>query len=193
MPGKGNLILTGQLGDVMQESCKAALTYCRANADTLGIDHELFKTRDVHLHFPAGATPKDGPSAGITVATAIISLFTNRKVSKSVAMTGEITLKGRVLGIGGLKEKMLGAKRAGIKQVIVPQVNEKDVDDIPDDIKDGMRVYYVEHLGQVLDLALLSGERKARAKGGSEKPAGASKRSTSRTAGSRRKKPVSRK
>jgi ATP-dependent Lon protease len=151
MPGKGNLILTGQLGEVMQESCKAALTYCRACAERLGIDKELFSTRDVHLHFPAGAIPKDGPSAGITIATAIISLFTGQKVSSKVAMTGEITLKGRVLAVGGLKEKMLGAKRAGIRRIIVPESNQKDVADIPDDIKRGMRVIYVAHLDDVLE------------------------------------------
>jgi ATP-dependent Lon protease len=161
MPGKGNLILTGQLGEVMQESCKAALTYCRAHADLLGIDNELFSTRDVHLHFPAGAIPKDGPSAGIVIASAIISLFTNRKVSGKLAMTGEITLRGRVLPIGGLKEKLLGAKRAGIRRVIVPKANEKDVADIPDEIKDGMEIDFVEHLDEVLKQAFVtSGKRK---------------------------------
>jgi ATP-dependent Lon protease len=150
MPGKGVLTLTGQLGEVMQESCKAALTYCRAHADELGIDTELFGTRDIHLHFPAGAIQKDGPSAGITIAVAIISLFANRKISAKVAMTGEITLKGRVLAIGGLKEKMLGAKRAGIHKIIIPALNRKDLDDIPDEIKHGMEVAYVEHLDDVL-------------------------------------------
>jgi len=150
MPGKGQLILTGQLGDVMQESCKAALTYCRANAEMLGIDLELFQQRDIHLHFPAGAIPKDGPSAGITIATAIVSLFTKRKVSAKVAMTGEVTLKGRVLPVGGLKEKLLGAKRAGIRKVIVPQANGKEIADIPDDIMKGMTVVYVGHLDDVL-------------------------------------------
>ena len=150
MPGKGQLILTGQLGDVMQESCKAALTYCRSHADVFGIDLELFQQRDIHLHFPAGAIPKDGPSAGITIATAIVSLFTNRKVSSKVAMTGEVTLKGRVLPVGGLKEKLLGAKRAGIRKVLVPEQNKKEIDDIPDDIMRGMTVVYVDHLDQVL-------------------------------------------
>jgi ATP-dependent Lon protease len=150
MPGKGNLILTGQLGDVMQESCKAALTYCRSNAQKLGIDHSLFSERDVHLHFPAGAIPKDGPSAGITIATAIISLFTERKVRSSIAMTGEITLKGRVLPVGGLKEKMLGAKRAGVRQIIVPEDNEKDIADIPEEIRKGMQMIYVGHLDDAL-------------------------------------------
>jgi ATP-dependent Lon protease len=160
MPGKGNLILTGQLGEVMQESCKAALTYCRAHADLLGIENELFSTRDVHLHFPAGAIPKDGPSAGIVIASAIISLFTNRKVSGKLAMTGEITLRGRVLPIGGLKEKLLGAKRAGIKRVIVPKANEKDVADIPDEIKDGMEIDFVEHLDEVLKQAFVTGGKR---------------------------------
>jgi ATP-dependent Lon protease len=150
MPGKGQLILTGQLGDVMQESCKAALTYCRASAERLGIDQELFTSRDVHLHFPAGAIQKDGPSAGITIAVAIISVFANRKVSSRIAMTGEITLKGRVLPIGGLKEKMLGSKRAGIRKVLIPAANRKDLDDIPDEIKNGMEVIHVEHLDDVL-------------------------------------------
>ncbi len=150
MPGKGLLILTGQLGEVMQESCKAALTYCRANASALGIDTELFGTRDIHLHFPAGAIQKDGPSAGITIAVAIISLFINKKISVKVAMTGEITLKGRVLAIGGLKEKMLGAKRAGIRKIVIPALNRKDLDDIPEEIKQGMSVAYVERLDDVL-------------------------------------------
>ncbi len=150
MPGKGDLILTGQLGDVMKESCKAALTYCRSNSAALGIDNALFSERDVHLHFPAGAIPKDGPSAGITIATAIISLFTQRKVKSSIAMTGEITLKGRALPVGGLKEKMLGAKRAGVRRILVPKDNAKDIADIPEEIRQGMEVIYVAHLDDVL-------------------------------------------
>ncbi len=160
MPGKGNLILTGQLGDVMQESCRAALTYCRSSAGMLNINHELFQQRDIHLHFPAGAIPKDGPSAGITIATAIISLFTGQKVSSKVAMTGEITLKGRVLPVGGLKEKLLGAKRAGIRKVIVPAANSKEIDDIPDDIKRGMTAIYVDHLDDVLPHVFPARERR---------------------------------
>jgi ATP-dependent Lon protease len=150
MPGKGNLILTGQLGDVMQESCKAALTYCRANADLLKIDTELFQTRDVHLHFPAGAIPKDGPSAGVTIAVALISLFTGKKVNSKVAMTGEITLKGRVLAIGGLKEKLLGAKRSRVRAVLVPESNRKDLKDIDDEIKEGIEIAFIEKLDDVL-------------------------------------------
>jgi ATP-dependent Lon protease len=155
MPGKGQLILTGQLGDVMQESCKAALTYCRANSEQLGIDTELFNTRDVHLHFPAGSIPKDGPSAGTVIACALISLFTNRKVNAKVAMTGEVTLRGRVLAIGGLKEKLLGAKRAGIKKVVIPKANQKDVDEIPSDIKAGIEIAYVEYLSEALNHVLV--------------------------------------
>jgi ATP-dependent Lon protease len=150
MPGRGQLILTGQIGDVMQESCKAALTYCRSNAEKLGIDTDLFKSRDIHLHFPAGAIPKDGPSAGITIAVAIISLFANKPVSAKVAMTGEISLKGRVLPVGGLKEKLLGAKRNGIFKILVPAANRKDIDDIPEDIREGLDVIYVSLLDEVL-------------------------------------------
>ena len=192
MPGKGDLILTGQIGDVMKESCKAALTYCRSNADELGIDTALFSERDVHLHFPAGAIPKDGPSAGITIATAIISLFTQRKVKSSVAMTGEITLKGRVLPIGGLKEKMLGAKRAGVRHLIVPKDNAKDVADIPEEISKGMHVIYVAHLDDVLP-HVFSGRSAAakraptkRAAAGKAKPAKPAAQAAKR-AGSRRK------
>ncbi|MCC7479221.1 endopeptidase La [bacterium] len=150
MEGKGQLILTGQLGEVMQESCRAAMTYCRSNAGILGIKPELFSTRDVHLHFPAGAIPKDGPSAGITIAVALISLFTEEKVNAKVAMTGEISLKGRVLAIGGLKEKMLGAKRSGIHKILVPLSNRKDLADIPEEIKEGMEVAFVETIDEVL-------------------------------------------
>jgi ATP-dependent Lon protease len=181
MPGKGQLILTGKLGDVMQESCKAALTYCRANADKLGIEDDLFAKRDVHLHFPAGAIPKDGPSAGITIAVAIISLFTGRKVSSKVAMTGEISLMGRVLAIGGLKEKMLGAKRAGIRSIIVPRANEKDMADIPEEISAGMQVHFVEHLEDVLPHVFKSVGRKA---GGKQRPG--SKRGNSAPGGKSR-------
>ena len=163
MPGKGQLILTGQLGDVMQESCKAALTYCRANAQVLGIDLDLFLQRDIHLHFPAGAIPKDGPSAGITIATAIVSLFTDQKVSSKIAMTGEVTLKGRVLPVGGLKEKLLGAKRAGIRKVIVPKANNKEIDEIPDDIMKGMTVVYVDHLDDVLPHAFVGSPNQRKA------------------------------
>lgn len=133
--GKGNLVLTGSLGEVMQESCHIALNYIKSNMDKFGIDSEILENNDIHIHVPEGAVNKDGPSAGITITTTLISLFTNTKVDKSVAMTGEITLRGRVLGIGGLKEKVIGAHRAGIKKVFIPLENEKDLDEIPNEIK----------------------------------------------------------
>lgn len=177
MPGKGLLILTGQLGDVMQESCKAAMTYCRSNSQLLGIEDELFQKRDIHIHFPAGAIPKDGPSAGITIATAIISLFTDRKVSSKVAMTGEITLKGRVLPVGGLKEKLLGAKRAGIRTIIVPKRNEKNILEIPEEIRKGMTIHFVDHLDDVLSLAFVGKSKdQSPAKKSASKPKSAGKR-----------------
>ncbi len=133
--GKGELILTGSLGEVMQESCRIALNYIKSNMDYFGIDNKIFTDNDIHIHVPEGAVNKDGPSAGVTVTTALVSLFTNKKVSKKVAMTGEITLRGRVLAIGGLKEKVIGAHRAGIKNIIIPYENINDLDDIDDTIK----------------------------------------------------------
>jgi ATP-dependent Lon protease len=159
MPGKGVLILTGYLGEVMKESCQAAMTYLRSNAKALGINPEEFSTVDVHIHFPAGAIPKDGPSAGITIATALVSLFTGVRVKHGLAMTGEITLKGRVLPIGGLKEKILGAKRAGIHHVVVPLRNEKDIKEVPPEITKGMEFTFVKHLDEVLDHAFISDPR----------------------------------
>ncbi len=155
MPGKGQLILTGHLGDVMKESCQAAMTYLKSNAKSLGVDTDVLNNSDVHIHFPAGAIPKDGPSAGLTVAVALISLFCNVKVRNDVAMTGEITLKGRVLPVGGLKEKLLGAKRVGIKKVILPARNEKDITEVPDEIKKGMQFIYVRNLEEVLPHVLV--------------------------------------
>jgi len=152
MEGKGQLILTGHLGEIMKESCQAALTYIKSHAETLGISAEELGKKDVHIHFPAGAIPKDGPSAGITVATALISLFTGCKVRNDIAMTGEITLKGRILPVGGLKEKLLGAKRVGIHKVIVPARNEKDIAEVPDEIKRNMQFYFVKNLEEVIPL-----------------------------------------
>ena len=131
MPGKGEILLTGKLGDVMKESARAAISYIRAHADRYGIDPEAFENTDIHIHVPEGATPKDGPSAGITMATAILSAFTHKAVRKDIAMTGEITLRGKVLPIGGLKEKALAAHRAGIKNIIIPKENERDEAEIP--------------------------------------------------------------
>jgi ATP-dependent Lon protease len=159
MPGKGALILTGYLGDVMKESCQAAMTYLRSNSKAMGINPDELSTVDVHIHFPAGAIPKDGPSAGITIATALVSLFTGVRVKQNLAMTGEITLKGRVLPIGGLKEKILGAKRAGIHNIIIPKRNEKDIKEVPPEITKGMHFFFVRHLDEVLDLAFVADPR----------------------------------
>src|SRR4029450_10639499 len=133
--GRGNLTLPGQPGDVMKESAQAAVSYARAHAKTLGIEADFYQKLDIHIHVPAGAIPKDGPSAGITMATALISALTKRPVSRDVAMTGEITLRGRVLPIGGLKEKSLAAFRAGIKIIVIPDRNEKDLDEVPKSLR----------------------------------------------------------
>jgi ATP-dependent Lon protease len=154
MRGKGNLTLTGHLGDVMKESAHAALTYVRSRAGELGISVDTFSKTDVHIHVPAGAIPKDGPSAGVTMATALASVFTNKPVKKDLAMTGEVTLRGRVLPIGGLKEKTLAARRAGIKTMIVPKQNEKDLDDIPKNVRKDMQFIFAETMDEVIASAL---------------------------------------
>jgi ATP-dependent Lon protease len=153
--GKGRLTLTGSLGDVMKESAQAALSFARTRARQYGIKEDFFATHDLHVHVPEGAIPKDGPSAGITIATAIISVFTNRPVRRAVAMTGEITLRGNVLPIGGLKEKMLAARRAGITVVLVPKLNKKDVDEIAPHLKRGLEIHLVDEVDEVLRLALI--------------------------------------
>ena len=147
--GKGELILTGSLGDVMQESCHIALDYIKSNMDKFGIDSKMFDEHDIHVHVPEGAVNKDGPSAGITITTTLISLFTNKKVSRKVAMTGEITLRGRVLGIGGLKEKVIGAHRAGIKTIFIPKENEKDLDEIPKEVKKDIKFKVVSNYNEI--------------------------------------------
>lgn len=157
-PGKGKLTLTGKLGDVMQESAQAAFSYIRSRANELKIDPLFHKKYDIHIHVPEGATPKDGPSAGITMATALVSSLTGRAVKKEVAMTGEITLRGRVLPIGGLKEKALSAHRAGITTIIIPELNEKDIDSIPESVRKDLTFIPVRHLDQVLEHALAGGK-----------------------------------
>src|SRR5712691_1668241 len=154
MPGKGGLLLTGQLGDVMKESARIALTYVKSHAADLGIDEGALDGREVHLHVPAGAIPKDGPSAGITMVTAIASLLTRRPVKSTVGMTGEVTLQGRVLPIGGLKQKVLAAHAAGLTEVIVPERNRPDLDDVPSEVRDQMQFHIVGSVDQVLTLAL---------------------------------------
>jgi ATP-dependent Lon protease len=155
--GKGELLVTGQIGDVMQESARAALTYIKANADTLGINKEDIDNNDIHIHVPAGAIPKDGPSAGIAMATALVSAFTGRKVNNKVGMTGEISLRGRVLPIGGLKEKALGALRAGIEHIIIPEKNKNDLYDMPKLIKNKIKFTIVKDIREVLEIALEDG------------------------------------
>jgi ATP-dependent Lon protease len=154
MRGKGELVLTGQLGDVMKESARAALTYAKSHADQLGIHEEAFAGSDVHVHVPAGAIPKDGPSAGVTMATALVSALSRRPVRHDLAMTGEITLRGRILPIGGVKEKVLGAVRAGITTIVLPKENAADLDDLPEDVRSSLEVHLVEDLDEVLTLAL---------------------------------------
>jgi len=162
MQGKGNLTLTGQLGEVMQESAQAALTYARAQAMILGIKADDFERLDIHIHVPEGAIPKDGPSAGVTMATALISALTNRTIRHDVAMTGEITLRGRILPVGGLKEKSMAAHRAGIKTIIVPRKNEKDMVEIPKKIQRDMKFIFVDRMDEVLPLALAAKPAKPR-------------------------------
>lgn len=154
MPGKGNLILTGQLGDVMKESAQACLSYVRANADTLNIPADVFEKTDIHIHVPAGAVPKDGPSAGVTLLAAVVSLLTGKRVKSGLAMTGEITLRGLVLPVGGIKEKVLGACRAGIKEVILPERSEEELEDVPQSVKRRMKFYFVKQMSEVLEIAI---------------------------------------
>ncbi|WP_260285332.1 endopeptidase La [Peribacillus aracenensis] len=154
-PGKGKLILTGKLGDVMKESAQAAFSYVRSKTEKLQIDANFHEKYDIHIHVPEGAVPKDGPSAGITIATALISALTNRPIRKEVGMTGEITLRGRVLPIGGLKEKSLAAHRAGLTKIIIPQNNEKDIDDIPESVRKALTFVPVSHVDEVLEHALV--------------------------------------
>ena len=155
MPGKGKLTITGKLGDVMQESAQAAMSYVRSRASSWGLDKEFYSALDIHIHVPEGAMPKDGPSAGITMATALVSALTKIPVRPDVAMTGEITLRGRVLPIGGLKEKALAAHRAEIREIILPKENEKDLEEVPAQIAKAMKFHFVDHIDEVLKYALV--------------------------------------
>jgi ATP-dependent Lon protease len=161
MPGDGELVLTGHLGDVMKESARAALTYAKTHATILGIPQESLKSREVHIHVPAGAIPKDGPSAGVTMATSLVSAMTRRAARHDVAMTGEITLSGRVLPIGGLKEKVLGAARAGIAEIVLPRENEPELEDLPEEVRRALVFHPVDTLEEVLAIALRSHDARA--------------------------------
>jgi ATP-dependent Lon protease len=170
MKGKGELTLTGQLGDVMKESARAALTYAKAHAAALRIPEEMFE-REIHIHVPAGAVPKEGPSAGVTMATALISALSGRPVRHDIAMTGEITLRGRVLPIGGVKEKILGAVRAGITRIVIPKDNAPDLDDLTEEVRQKIDVFPVQELGEALALTLRGASyREGRLLFGNEEP-----------------------
>ena len=160
MPGKGEIILTGQLGDVMKESAQAGISYIRSISSKYKVAEDFFEKHDIHIHIPEGAVPKDGPSAGITMATAMLSAITDKKVRADLAMTGEITLRGRVLPIGGLKEKLLAAKNAGIRTVLVPRENKKDVDELSSEITKGLEIIPVSQMEEVLKIALMRTRRK---------------------------------
>jgi ATP-dependent Lon protease len=154
MAGDGRLLLTGQLGDVMKESAQTALSLVKSRAAAIGIDPDLFKKHDLHIHIPAGAIPKDGPSAGVTIFVALVSLLTGRRVRNDVAMTGEISLRGLVLPVGGIKEKVLAAKRAGISSVLLPQLNQRDLEDVPEAVRQALRFEFLETVDQALKLAV---------------------------------------
>ncbi len=175
-PGKGNLSITGKLGEVMQESARAAVTYARANADSLGIPQDFFETHDIHIHVPAGAIPKDGPSAGVTMAAALVSEATNTPLIKDVAMTGEITLRGKVLPVGGIKEKVLAANRAGVKKVVLPEDNEKDLEEVPEFVRNEMEFSFAKDANDVMKQVLKDGlpgkqSKPAKKKASARKPA----------------------
>ena len=153
--GSGKLMLTGKLGDVMKESAQAAFSYVKANHESYNIDPNLFKEMDIHVHVPEGAIPKDGPSAGVTIATAIVSALSKRKVDHNVGMTGEITLRGRVLPVGGIKEKSIAAHRAGLKKVILPKENERDIEDVPETVRNEVEFIFVDNVEEVFQIALL--------------------------------------
>ncbi len=171
LPGRGRVQLTGALGDVMKESAGAAISYARARAGSFGIDREFYKTRDIHVHIPAGATPKDGPSAGIAIAAALVSALSGVPIRGAVAMTGEITLRGRVLPIGGLKEKSVAALRAQRTDVVIPHLNARELEELPEDVRSGLRFHPVQTMDEVLAVALVRSPRAVRAGRDAETPA----------------------
>ena len=154
VPGRGQLILTGQLGEVMRESAQAAMSLVKSRAAALGLARDAFETQDIHVHVPAGATPKDGPSAGVALVAALASLLTHRRVRSDVAMTGEISLRGRVMRVGGIKEKVLAAARFGLKQVILPDQNASDWSEVPEEVRDRLKVHFIRHISELLPLVL---------------------------------------
>ncbi|MEE9504087.1 MAG: S16 family serine protease, partial [Thermodesulfobacteriota bacterium] len=168
MPGKGKLFTTGKLGDVMQESAQAALSYVRSRAEKLGLEKDFYQEIDLHIHVPEGAVPKDGPSAGIAITTSIVSALTGKPIRRDIAMTGEITLRGRVLPIGGLKEKILAAHRGNIAHVLVPQENEKDLKEIPGKILNALKITLVDHMDEVLKSSLILDDPQSFMKGGTK-------------------------
>lgn len=193
MPGESGFVLTGQLGDVMKESARAALSYAKANWKELGIDEDALRKREVHIHVPAGAVPKDGPSAGITMATALISAVSGRKVRRDVAMTGELTLTGRVLPIGGVKEKVLGAARAGIKEIVIPAENEADLEDLPAEVREQLAFHTAETLDDVIAVALEDGKKPVAKKPAAKKKAAPGKKPAARKKPAGKKKSSGRK
>jgi len=154
MPGRGNLLLTGSLGDVMKESAQTALSYLRSQSKALGIDLADYSKYDIHIHVPAGATPKDGPSAGVTLVVALASLLTHRRVRSDVAMTGEISLRGRVMRVGGIKEKVLAAARFGLKEVLLPDQNKSDWSEVPEEVRKKLKVRFIHHISELLPIVL---------------------------------------
>jgi ATP-dependent Lon protease len=162
--GKGTLTISGQLGDVMKESAVAALSYLKSNAESLDIDYRVFQQYDLHIHVPAGAVPKDGPSAGITMFTSLASIYTQRKIKANLAMTGEITLRGKVLPVGGIKEKILAAKRSGVKEIILSAKNKRDIDEIEKNYIKGLIFHYVDTVDEVLKVALMKDKVKQQMK-----------------------------
>jgi ATP-dependent Lon protease len=185
MAGTGRLIITGMLGDVMRESVSAAYSYVRSRAEMLGIPHETFPQHDLHIHFPVGATPKDGPSAGAAVTLAIASSLADRCVRHDIALTGEVTLRGKVLEIGGVKEKVLAAYRAGLRHVVLPAGNERDLRDVPADVQSGMEFHFVEHMDEVFNVALL--QRREPAENGGRRAEGRTRQPRRRVAASEKK------